>query len=170
MSILANQHHSTAEATAINPLHAILRLSNIIQTLDYMLARPDSALAVPDTRRRTVFVRNTLVVGLDLWQDDAHRRISKSRETFYVYCMTAGEQTAFLRRMAPGLHFAAEELRNIKHAALTTLAASLDQVAGEATLYGRENKACLQQALRGEINLVPHTHPGMALPPSSDDV
>lgn len=155
------------EQAAIHPLQAVQRLSNVINTIDYVLARPDAQMQNPETRRQTIFLRNTLIVSLDLWQDDVHRRLNKSRENFYVYCMTDGERVAFRRRIGPGLDYAVEVLRNIDSPALAALIPVLEQNSRDALIYADHSKACLRMALAEDLNSDLLTHQTMPIPPAA---
>lgn len=155
------------EAAAIHPLHAVQRLSNVINTIDYVMARPDAQMQDPETRRQTIFLRNTLIVSLDLWQDDVHRRLNKSRENFYVYCMTEGERIAFRRRIGPGLDYAVEVLRNINSPALAALIPVLEKSSHDAMIYADHSKACLRLALSDDVDSGLLSHQTMPIPPAA---
>ncbi len=161
-----NNADAQADAPAgVHPLQAVQRLSNVIHTIDYVLARPDAQMQDAETRRQTIFLRNTLIVSFDLWQDDIHRRLNKSRENFYVYCMTDGERLAFRRRIGPGLDYAVEVLRNINSPALAALIPVLEQNSRDALIYADHSKASLRLALADDTNSDLLTHQTMAIPP-----
>lgn len=131
--------------TGINPLRALVHLSNAITTMDHVLR---NAEAIPDMslKRRVVYARNTLREALYLWQDDALERLARSRGGFYVYSMTDSEKLAFIRRMRPALSFTAEEMRNINHPAINHLVPLVEELAEGAATYATENRQSLIMA------------------------
>lgn len=113
----------------------------------------------PAIRHRMIYLRNTLIVSLDLWQNDLDQRVNRSRAKFYVFCMTESEKAAFTRRMVPALQFAAEELRNINAASLSHLVVTLERASVDAALYAAQNKACLKRAIDDQNEYPLMSHP-----------
>jgi hypothetical protein len=150
-----------AEPTALNPRRSVYHLSNVIGTIDFNLNRPSPQMRDPAIRHRVIYLRNTLIVSLDLWQNDLEQRVNRSRARFYVFCMTEGEKFAFTRRMVPALQFAAEELRNINAASLSHLVATLERTAADAAIYAAQNKACLKLAIDDQNEYPTMTHPAI---------
>lgn len=146
----------------MNPRRSVYYLSNVISTIDFNLTRPNRQMRDPAIRHRLVYLRNTLMVSLDLWQDDLEQRVNRSRSRFYVFCMTESEKAAFTRRMVPALNFAAEELRNINAEHLSHLVATLDRAAADAATYAEQNKACLRRAIDDQNEYPVLTHPVLA--------
>lgn len=156
-----------APETGLNPLQALRQLANIIDNIDHHLVMLDRRETPRATLRRATYARNTLVVALTLWQDDVLRRLAQSRQSFYVYCMTDAERTAFTRRISPGLYFTAEELADIGVPAFAPLVPLVEQAAENAVRYATENRQSLIIAKNG---LGPREYPAilsfraMALP------
>jgi hypothetical protein len=137
------QNALAGETAGTNPFTSLSQLSNVLTGIDSFLFKPGQNLEF-EIHCRLVYMRNTLIVAYDLWQNDINRRVSRSLEKFFVFCMTEGERSAFERRLVPGLTFAAEELRSLNIAALNHLPSVIDHCAGEAGHYANNNKACVR--------------------------
>lgn len=173
MAETATKHNNL---TGIHPIAALGHMATIIHTLDGFIERPPRE-SRPETMkrlmRRMIYVRNTLAVSFDLWQNDTHRRLLKSKSGFYIFSMTSEESTGFFRRMGPGLRFAAEDLRNLAmefddFSQMSYLASGVEKLAEDAKVYANENKACLALALDSGVNFTPEPVLMKSLPIESD--
>jgi hypothetical protein len=143
----------------LHPIQALNHLANVITTLDSMLDEKNIRPEMVPAQRRIIYVRNTLCVTLDLWQDDVRRRLMRSKNGFYIYSMTDAERTGFLRRIEPSLRFAAEELRNIHIASMSHLIDMIEQAASDILVYAANNRQSIllgMEGLEGEPPLFFH--------------
>ena len=133
----------------LNPFQALTHLANVITTIDSFLEERTLRQDVAAAHHRIIYVRNTLCVTLDLWQEDIHRRLNRSKNGFYVYCMTDPERQAFLRRIEPSLRFAAEELGNIQISSMRHLMGMIEKSTADAVFYATDNRASIILGLEG---------------------
>lgn len=96
-----------------NPVNAINALVNIMRSMDSLIQVLHRDTDKADLIQALTYARNSLFISADLWKDDLTRRLGKSRGDVYIFSMTEDEKVAFCRRVAPGMRFAAEELRRL---------------------------------------------------------
>ena len=68
----------------LNPFQALTHLANVITTIDSFLEERTLRQDVAAAHHRIINVRNTLCVTLDLWQEDIHRRLNRSKKTGFM--------------------------------------------------------------------------------------
>lgn len=140
------------EELSNNPFASLGQLASVISGIDRQVQRKEGHGLDYETHRRLAFLRNTLMVTFQLWQDDVHARVGRSTKDFYVFSMTDGERTAFLRRVAPGLRFAAEEMRALAIKPLAHLVDLLDHVGEEIDSYANDNKTSIRAGIDSARN------------------
>lgn len=141
-----------ARRSAINPFGSLSQLANVINAIDKFLSDPGQVKPDPLLYRRLAYLRNTLIVAYDLWQNDIHSRVGRSMEKFYVFCMTDHERVGFLRRMTPALMFAAEEMQILAITNLGHLAGLIQDCAEQSADYANNNKACVKLGIKNQDN------------------
>ncbi|AGH97088.1 hypothetical protein A11S_252 [Micavibrio aeruginosavorus EPB] len=136
-----------------NPLDSLTHLGNAVRTLDSVLDSRGQKDIVDPVRRDLVFVRNTLAVCFDIWQDDVMRRLTRSRDNIYVYSLTLDQAEDMIRRLIPGFGKAAADLRRMDIPSLLHIPSVIDNVADEARAYATNSRAGLKRALARPVQL-----------------
>ncbi len=140
---------TTDNDRGLHPVQALTHLANVIATIDSMLDERNIRPEIVPMQRRIIYVRNTLCVTLELWQDDIRRRLLRSKNGFYIYSMTDTERSSFLRRIEPSLRFAAEELLNIHISSLDHLIDMIEQAGNDVMDYADNNRESILLGLEG---------------------
>ena len=130
-----------------NPLDSLTHLCNAVRTLDSVLDSRGQRAIIEPHRRDLVFIRNTLSVCFDIWQDDVLRRINRSRDNIYVYPLTLDQADNLLRRLIPGLAKAARDLKTMDIPSLVHIPNVLANIAHEVRAYTGNSRASLKRAL-----------------------
>lgn len=127
-----------------NPFVSLGQLASVISGIDRLIFRKEGHGLDPATHHRLAYLRNTLMVTFELWQDDLHARVNRSKKDFYIYSMTDHERLSFLRRVQPGLSFAGEEMRAMAIMTLSHLTDLIAHVGDEVDYYANDNKAAIR--------------------------
>ncbi|MDB5491054.1 MAG: hypothetical protein JWO78_903 [Micavibrio sp.] len=165
LPVTDGQQEAFAASSGVqHPFAALARLSNAIQAIDRFIFSKTRGYLEVMTHRRLAYLRNTLAVSYDLWQGDAHSRVSRSRSDIYIFCMTDREKLAFQRRMVPALSFAAEGLRALEIEALSPVVDLVGNAALDAQNYVTENKAQIRAGTETADDQVWREFPPLTLP------
>lgn len=152
-----------------NPFAALTRLNNAILAIDRFLVSPTRGIIEVPVHRRLSYLRNTLAVSYELWQSDIHARVNRSRQGFYVFCMTDREKQAFQRRMIPSFQFAAEEMQSLAIEQLGHVTNLIESCAQDALDYVNNNKSVIRKGMNAEDDQTWRIFKPLRLPEIKDE-
>ena len=168
MELLQSTEDKIPSVGGHNPFAALTRLNNAIMAIDRFLVSPTRGIINVLTHRRLAYLRNTLAVSYDLWQSDVHARVNRSRQGFYIFCMTDREKQAFQRRMIPCFKFSAEEMCSLAIEQLAHITDLIESCANDAKDYVNHNKDVIRVGLNADDDQIWRVFKPLRLPEIKD--